>query len=110
MTGMGAADAGSAPRAGGQTASARVEPGCVTRGEYRDVKRTMTKARVHNILGTTGRRFSYVPPPITEEVRRYKSCATGTYGYCISYQNNKLRSKAVGDCGSPARRRMLTAG
>ena len=51
-------------------------PGCVTRAEYRAVTKGMTKARVHKIFDTDGRRQAIsTSGGYAFEIRSYKTCA-----------------------------------
>ena len=64
-------------------------PGCVTKGEYRNVHKGMTKKRVHRIFDTRGVRTAFT----TSEIRHYKPCnAYGTVQ--VSYRDGRLIAKS----------------
>jgi hypothetical protein len=78
-------------------ADAAGSPGCVSRTEFRSVKRGYTKQRVHRVFETTGRQESwYSFGGDRYESRRYKAC-TKSYGYhgtvYVDYKNGTLRNK-----------------
>ncbi len=51
--------------------------GCVSRAEYRSAKGNMTKARVHRIFGTSGRRLSHASyGGYAAQVRTYRGCGS----------------------------------
>jgi hypothetical protein len=77
-----------APTADATTDRTAAAP-CVSKKEYRQVKKGFTKARVHRIFGTAGtlagRRGGI-------EARGYKGCTTyGAVG--VSYRNGRLIAK-----------------
>lgn len=47
---------------------------CVTRGEYRQVAKGMTKSRVHGIFDTDGKRLFINRGQVTNEGREYRVC------------------------------------
>lgn len=47
---------------------------CVTRGEYRQVSKGMTKLRVHAIFDTGGKRLFINRGQVTNEGREYRVC------------------------------------
>ncbi|GAA5147949.1 hypothetical protein GCM10023340_21130 [Nocardioides marinquilinus] len=73
-------------------ADAAPSKGCVTRAEYKKVKKGMTKARVHSIFGTSGQRVTMSGGV---EGRGYKVCTSKTGAVGVAYSKGKLASKAV---------------
>ena len=51
-------------------------PGCVTRAEFRQVHKGMTKTRVHRVFDTSGRRQAIAHSGgYTSEIRSYNPCS-----------------------------------
>lgn len=51
-------------------------PGCVIKGEYRAVKKGMTKTKVAHVFGTGGKRLSIASSGgYASEIRTYKACS-----------------------------------
>lgn len=62
---------------------------CVSKKEFRQVKKGFTKARVHRIFGTSG---TFVDRQRGVEARGYKGCTTyGAVG--VAYRNGRLIGK-----------------
>lgn len=61
--------------------------GCVTRAEYRKVKKGMPKAKVHKIFGTAGKRSTIAPLPNggSVEGRGYKVCGNPRGAVGVSF-------------------------
>ncbi len=74
---------------------ASAQAGCVSQAEFRQVKRGMSKAKVHRIFDTAGRRDAISHGGgFTFEIRSYKACSK--YGaVSVGYTNGKLESKAA---------------
>jgi hypothetical protein len=69
-------------------------PRCVTKAEFRSVHVGMTKARVHRIFDTSGRRVTFARVRrYTSEVRRYRPCSRRT-AISVSYANRRLDGKS----------------
>ena len=75
---------------------AQATPGpCVSRGEYQQVHRSMTKHRVHRIFDTRGRRTAFSRHGrSTFEVRRYRGCPRHT-AVSVAYGNRRVRAKSA---------------
>ena len=57
-------------------AAAQDTPRCVTKKEYRNVHKGMTKKRVHRIFDTRGRRDAFAQSGgHTAEIRSYRTCS-----------------------------------
>jgi hypothetical protein len=70
-----------APAAAGYT------PGCVDRAEFRKVKDGMTKAKVHEIFDTRGKRMSIGSGG---ESREYRTCSGDSWSYVsVDYERNR---------------------
>lgn len=70
-------------------------PGCVNRGEYRQVHKGMTKRRVHQIFDTRGRRVAFSRNGrFTSEIRRYRACPRRS-AVSVGYGNRRVRSKSA---------------
>ena len=68
-------------------------PGCVSKSEYRTVKKGWTKTRVHRLFDTRGKQSISYPP---YEDREYKACTVtyGTHGtVSVEYKNGRVDSK-----------------
>jgi hypothetical protein len=67
-------------------------PGCVTRGEFRQVSRGMPIARVHNIFGTTGVFLDRQTSPRGLDVfRGYPLCFTTRRAAVLNFDNYSSR-------------------
>ncbi|WP_139983444.1 hypothetical protein [Nocardioides litoris] len=86
---IGSATAASAPQV-----SERAGQGCVTKAEYRKIKKGMTVAKVKRITGTKGKQVSSSPLPGGQVVvgRAYKACTSKRGGVGIAF---------VGQAGKP---------
>ena len=69
--------------------------GCVTKAEIKKVKIGMTKAKAHQLMGTSGSQFTISKSGgYTIEMREYKTCSPYTYGsVSIMFENGKVSSK-----------------
>ena len=63
-------------------------PGCVTRGEYKKVKKGWSKKRVKRVFDTGGKLFSDFSGTTT---RKYKACGGGTV--YVDYENGRVTGK-----------------
>ncbi len=76
-------------------AAAADTPGCVTRAEYRNVHKGMTKARVARIFDTAGKRDAFARSgQYTSEIRSYNTCSKYS-AVAISYGNGRLDAKSA---------------
>ena len=78
------------------SAQAQATPGpCVSRGEYRQVHRGMTKHHVHQVFDTRGRPTAFSRRGgFTSEVRRYRGCPRHS-AVSIAYGNGRVRTKSA---------------
>lgn len=71
--------------------------GCVSKREFKNVKRGFTKKRVHRIFDTKGKQFSWFNVGgDTYESREYRACTVsfGIHGTVyMDYTNNRVDSK-----------------
>lgn len=66
---------------------------CVTRAEFRQVTRGMSKLRVHDIFDTSGRRLFINSGKVTNEAREYRVCGhprSGGSFVQVQYNNYRL--------------------
>jgi hypothetical protein len=76
-------------------AQAAIPGPCVSRGEYRQVHRSMTKHRVHRIFDTRGRRTAFSRRGgVTAEIRRYRGCPRHS-AVSVAYGNGRVRGKSA---------------
>lgn len=71
--------------------------GCVTKSEFRNVSRGMSKTRVHNIFDTSGRQTYFSSGYGTRyESREYKACVHPRWSFIdVSFKNGKVDSKSA---------------
>jgi hypothetical protein len=71
--------------------------GCVTRAEFSRAHNGMTRARVHRILGTAGRRVSFhVDGDQNHEARDYRACRHPRSSLVsLRFNNGRLSGKAA---------------
>jgi len=91
-----------APSASTSAAPSVHAKGCVTKAEYRKVKKGMAQSKVHKIFGTKGKvgSRSNLPDGVKLEARSYKVCGSKPGGVGVSYtkkpgKSYKLAAKAA---------------
>ncbi len=68
---------------------------CVSRGEYRQVHRGMTRHHVHRVFDTRGRRTAFSRnDEFTFEIRRYRGCPRHT-AVSVGYGNGRVKGKSA---------------
>lgn len=92
---LGALAVGSSVAPASAETVAVAKAGCVSKTEFKKVKKGMGKAKVHKIFGTAGKRDAISHGGgFTFEIRSYKSCTT--YGaVSVGFTNGKLDSKVA---------------
>jgi hypothetical protein len=74
---------------------ASAQESCVTRAEFRNVHRGMSKAAVHRVFDTSGRRSAISHAGgYTFEIRSYRAC-TQFGAISIGFENGRLQSKSA---------------
>lgn len=70
--------------------------GCVTKAEIKKVKIGMSKAKAHQVMGTSGSQFTISKAGgYTLEMRQYKTCAPYDFGsVSLMFENGKLTTKS----------------
>lgn len=83
-----------APESAAAPVSAAAAKGCVTRAEYRKVKKGMSKSKVHRIFGTSGKRSTVAPLPNggSVEGRGYKVCGNPRGAVGVSFVKKTARA------------------
>ena len=72
------------------TTTAERASGCVTKAEYRKVRKGMPKAQVHRIFGTVGIQVDTFD---TNEVRGYRACTSKKGAVALVFTKGKLSTK-----------------
>jgi hypothetical protein len=74
---------------------ANASAGCVTKKEFKQAKKGMSKSSIASKFGTNGKRFSFSKfSGYTLEIRSYKTCSPYDYGtVSVSFENGKMSSK-----------------
>lgn len=78
-----------------QAPAAEAGGGCVTKAEIKKVKVGMTKAKAHQIMGTSGSQTTISKSgSYTIEMRSYKTCSPYDFGsVAIMFENGKVSTK-----------------
>ena len=61
---------------------------CVVKAEYKQIKKGMTMARVHEIFDTRGTILFQNPGAVTNGAREYRSCRNSGLGATVQIQYN----------------------
>jgi hypothetical protein len=75
---------------------AQAAPGCVTRQEYKAVRKTWWKSDVRSEFGTAGKQiFAYRGYTYRTETREYRACGA-KYGYVsVTFEDGQVRAKSA---------------